>query len=532
LVWVVSILLPTILLLLGIWFLRKFYAKATLNSAIVRTGFGGMRVVLNGGCISLPIIHQTQRVIMGAVSFSVSRTGREALLTGDQLRADIAMEFEFRVAPTVEGVAAAAQLFGSKIERSSETIPDVLKGPLVDTMQTAAADRTLIEMHSDRVSFTNEVETAVTVKANQFGLALISASLLSVDEGDLSQFDENNSFAARGRRRHAELISEQHRERVRIETEMDLVVRENQLAKHQRQLEIERTEREATIAQREVLDQLEATSRAKTETAKSESELKIESTRIETQQKIEAAKVANDEMLRRTEMAAILALEENKIDNDSKLARLRTVDFETQAAEETARAQVLLAAEDVQAQKEKAVVKREHETAELKLKKEIDLGVSQARSEADTLATRTNAEAAAAKTLATAELAKTEAEAEGRVALIAAENSMSEELIRMRLEERKLDRLPEILRQMMKPVEKIDSIKINHIGGLGGQGNPNGENGADGAFSSAMDQILGMAVRLPAMKQMGEEIGIDFDPNIAGRTADYANRIKAKDEKK
>jgi flotillin len=46
-----------------------------------------------------------------------------------------------------------------------------------------------------------------------------------------------------------------------------------------------------------------------------------------------------------------------------------------------------------------------------------------------------------------------------------------------------------------------------------------------------MDQILAMAVRLPAMKQMGEEIGLDFDPNIAGRTADYANRIKAKDTK-
>ena len=45
-----------------------------------------------------------------------------------------------------------------------------------------------------------------------------------------------------------------------------------------------------------------------------------------------------------------------------------------------------------------------------------------------------------------------------------------------------------------------------------------------------MEQILGMAVRLPAMKQMGAEIGLDFDPNLAGRTADYANRIKSKDK--
>jgi flotillin len=89
--------------------------------------------------------------------------------------------------------------------------------------------------------------------------------------------------------------------------------------------------------------------------------------------------------------------------------------------------------------------------------------------------------------------------------------------------------MPEIMTQMMKPVEKIDSIRINHIGGMGG-GQASGE-GVDGAFGSAMDQILGMAVRLPAMKQMGEEIGVDLDINSAGRTADYANRITPKDTK-
>jgi len=529
LIWVISIAALIITLLLGIWFLQKYYAKATLNSALVRTGLGGMHIVLNGGCLCLPIIHQTQRVLMTAVSFSASRTGRQALVTGDQLRADVAMEFEFRVAPTVEGVAAAGQSFGSKIERGGDAIEVVLQGPLVDAMQIAAANRTLDEMHSDRAGFTKDVEMAIAAKANQFGLLLISASLLTVDEGDLSQFDENNSFAAQGRRRHAELISEQRRERVRIETETDLAIRNSALEKHQRQLEIERTEREAAIAQKESLDQLEAESRAKTEIAKSESLLKIETARIESEQKIEITKVANDETVRRSEMTAILALEETKIDNDTMLARLRATEFEAQAVEESARAQVLLAAEDVQAQKEKAVARREHETAELNLKKEIDLSIARAKNDADTHATKTNADAEAKKTLAAAELTKAEAEAKGNAARIEAENSMSDELVRMRLEERRLDRLPEIMTQMMKPVEKIDSIKINHIGGLGEQGNTNVESGA---FGSAMDQILGMAVRLPAMKQMGEEIGLDFDANLAGRTADYANRIKVKDDKK
>ena len=100
----------------------------------------------------------------------------------------------------------------------------------------------------------------------------------------------------------------------------------------------------------------------------------------------------------------------------------------------------------------------------------------------------------------------------------------------MRLEERKLDRLPEIMTQMMKPVEKIDSIRINQISGIGSGSASGGGTGVDNAFGAAMDQILGMAVRLPAMKQMGEEIGLDFDANLAGRTADYAQRTKQKDK--
>ena len=126
-----------------------------------------------------------------------------------------------------------------------------------------------------------------------------------------------------------------------------------------------------------------------------------------------------------------------------------------------------------------------------------------------------------------AERARMEAEAAGRTALNKAENTLADAVIGMRLEERKLDRLPEIMAQMMKPVEKIDSIKINQISGAGG---PGSDGGVDGAFGAAMDQILGMAVRLPAMKQMGEEIGIEFDSNLAGRTADYANRIRDKSD--
>ena len=230
-------------------------------------------------------------------------------------------------------------------------------------------------------------------------------------------------------------------------------------------------------------------------------------------------------------MHALLALEEARIANEIKLAQSRAKEAKAKAEAEEARAQVILAAESVQAQKERAVTQREKEIAKFTQERDIELEGARVKSDVSILLARAQADASARTATASAEKAAMEAEAAGRTALNNAENTLSDAVIRMRLEERKLDKMPEIMTQMMKPVEKIDSIRINQIGGMGGGASSGGE-GVDSAFGAAMDQILGMAVRLPAMKQMGEEIGLDFDAQTAGRTADYANRIKAKDDPK
>jgi len=103
------------------------------------------------------------------------------------------------------------------------------------------------------------------------------------------------------------------------------------------------------------------------------------------------------------------------------------------------------------------------------------------------------------------------------LALIAAENSRSGELMRMQLEQYRLDRMPEIISQMMKPAEKIDSIRIHQVTGFGGSSTPGGQanGGGDGGaarspVTQVMDSILGMALQLPALKSIGESIGVDL----------------------
>ncbi|MDP3527620.1 MAG: SPFH domain-containing protein, partial [Hoeflea sp.] len=260
-VWFFSLLAVFLLLIVAIWFLQRYYAKATLETALVRTGLGGRRVIIDGGCLALPILHQIQRVSMGSVTFPAQRKGRESLLTKDQLRADIEMEFELRVQPTPEGIAIAAQVLGSRIARGGDAVREVVGGALINAMQDAAARRNLAEIHLDRSGYTSEVTHSVAEHAARLGLTMVSVSLVSVDQSDLSQLNEGNAFNAQGMRRLAEMVAEQRKARVQIETETEIAIRESRLAQHQRQLALQRAEREADIAQQEHLDRMQSEAR-------------------------------------------------------------------------------------------------------------------------------------------------------------------------------------------------------------------------------------------------------------------------------
>ena len=73
--WFIFAIVLVIVLVVGIWFLHRFYAKANREIALVRTGLGGQRVVMDGGCLALPILHHVQKVSMRAMAFRIVRDG-------------------------------------------------------------------------------------------------------------------------------------------------------------------------------------------------------------------------------------------------------------------------------------------------------------------------------------------------------------------------------------------------------------------------------------------------------------------------
>ncbi len=97
-----------------VYLLNWLYHRSTKEVAFVRTGFGGETVVINGGALVLPIIHEVTPVNLNVVRISVSRTKESAVITRDRMRVDIEAEFFVRVIQKPDAVAAAASTLGRR----------------------------------------------------------------------------------------------------------------------------------------------------------------------------------------------------------------------------------------------------------------------------------------------------------------------------------------------------------------------------------------------------------------------------------
>jgi uncharacterized membrane protein YqiK len=78
-------------------------------------------------------------------------------------------------------------------------------------------------------------------------------------------------------------------------------------------------------------------------------------------------------------------------------------------------------------------------------------------------------------------------------------------LLRMRL----VDKMEGIIRESVKPMERIEGIKILHVDGLGGGGNghANGDMGA-GLADSVVNSALRFRAQAPLVDQLLKEIGV------------------------
>ena len=72
------------LVIIGI-IIARLYRRSSKEISFVRTGFGGEKVILGGGAIVLPVLHEIIPVNMNTLRLEVRRADDQALITRDRM---------------------------------------------------------------------------------------------------------------------------------------------------------------------------------------------------------------------------------------------------------------------------------------------------------------------------------------------------------------------------------------------------------------------------------------------------------------
>jgi flotillin len=502
------------LLIIGL-VLGRLYRRATREISLVKTGAGGKRVIMDGGAIIIPLLHEVSPVNMKTLRLEVKRAGEGALITKDRMRVDVGVEFYVSVQATEDGISRAAQTLGDRTFDVNQ-LREMIEGKLIDGLRAVAARMTMDELHENRTSFVQEVQNAVSNDLLKNGLELESVSLTALDQTPFDALDENNAFNAVGMRKLAEVIATSKKERAEIDAEAEVSVARSAMEAQKQKMQIARDEEESRIARTQEIETLKAAQDSEVARAREAAESEKERARIKREQEIRAAEIARER-----------AIEEAQIEINEK----SEAESRARASADAARAEAIKASEAIETARAVAQAEREKDIAVIEATREAEREATKLRltaqaeraaavDRAEALREEAQAEADALSIRADAKKKDLLAEAEGRQALANSENTLSSEIIAMRVQLAKLEAMPRIVQEMVKPAEKIDSIRINQISGLGQGGSVGGDGQGKAPVNQAFDAMLGAALQLPAMKKLGEELGMNFDEGLAGVLSD------------
>jgi uncharacterized membrane protein YqiK len=583
---VVLIVIAVIVIAIGAWLLHWLYRRSSKETAFVRTGFGGQKVVLNGGAFVLPIIHEVIPVNMNTLRLEVRRGRESAIITRDRMRVDVVSEFYVRVQEAATAIASAAQTLGQRTMHP-EALGELIEGKFVDALRSVAAEMTMEELHEKRGAFMQKVRAAVAEDLLKNGLELESVSLTNLDQTNMEFFNPSNAFDAEGLTRLTDQIERRKKIRNDIEQDTMIQIRNKNLETEKMGLEIDRDSEYARLEQEREVEIRRATQRAElareravrerdAEQAQLQARQEVEQIRINTERAVEEERINRErtvqaleidrrrsidlseqaarEEVERTRIATERALDEERIRRERDVEQLEIerrkliemaeqmraiavaeqskAQSEAQAGADAAREKAIVAEERVFSAREREVAERrktielilatqeaERQGIGLRLAAATEKQVADDRADAARIIAEGEAEAEKIR-VAVAKL-RHAVEAEGVRQMNEAENTLTPESRQLTMRLRLLEKLEGIIRESVRPMEKIEGIKILQVDGLWGnapqaEGNGDGrQNVAEGIVNSA----LRYRAQAPLIDSLLKELGIEggaFGSGVAG----------------
>ena len=546
-VMVAPVVVIIALVTLGLIFAR-LYQRATKELSFVRTGLGGEKVIMNGGAVVLPILHEIIPVNMNTLKLEVRRANEQALITKDRMRVDVLAEFYVRVKPMSESIAFAAQTLGIRTTKP-ELLKELIEGKFVDALRSVAAEMEMVELHEQRVDFVQKVQQVVSEDLLKNGLELESVSLTGLDQTSKTYFNPDNAFDAEGLTKLTQEIEARRKIRNDIERDTAVEIEKKNLETKRLSLEIAKEEEYAQLEQKREIAVRKASQMS--QIAKEEAEQdklaqnaqilaaqEIEQKRIVSEQEVEESKIHKDQLLQEKGVEKEKSIELAKQDREIAISEKSKLYSIAQAEADKARATAVKAEEEVKTVRETEAAERlkavelvqasqeaEKEAIKVKVGAQAEKMASQDQAEAQRILAQGMAdkEIIGAKAHneavileAQAKAVEYQTEAEGKEAIHKAANILSPEQIAMQIKMRLIEELPKIIEQSVKPMEQIDSIKILQVDGLTQSTGSDGTTTTSGSSDALPDQLVSSALKYRAQSPIVDSLLKEL--NLNGKT--------------
>jgi uncharacterized membrane protein YqiK len=307
-----------------IWLIySRRYQRASKETAFVRTGFGGQKVVMNGGALVFPVLHEVIQVNMNTIRLEVARANQQALITKDRLRMDVQAEFYVRVKPTLNDIAAAAQTLGRRT-MNPDALKELVEGKFVNALRAVAAELNMDDLHQNRSEFVKQVQESVGEGLSKNGLELESVSLSELEQTDRKYFNPDNAFDAQGLTLLTEMIQGRAKQRNAIERDTEIAIRQKDLEAQRRKLELAKEEEFAKLEQQREIEVRRAEQSTNIVKEQVEKERQAKEAEITAKQQVELVQLAFERTVEQERIAKNQLLKEAEISSTHNLQVAQT----------------------------------------------------------------------------------------------------------------------------------------------------------------------------------------------------------------
>ncbi len=537
--------------------MARFLKRPSPSEAIIRIGRAATDVFIARACWIVPILHRAATLSLSTIGLTIRRAGHDALVSKDFISMNLSAEFYVRVEPNEDDVKKAARTIGiDEGHASSEAIgakaQQLLEPKLIGALRAVAAQNDFLQLHLAREHFASEVSKALVEDLGRNGFTLESVTITELTQTPLADMRLDDIFGASGRetvtntvvqkniavkrkqQEEAQITAEIQKEQAIMVAQQDRLEREGKATQEEAAIKAELSKNEA-IETRDLQRQANiAVERARKEQMEQAAEIgrqkTIEAAQVDKQKVIESALVdkaitltmkAKESAEADAEKAAALALRERadqevitvqQVAEAERLKRVAIVASEKSSEQERIKADVAAYMKRVDAE---AMANAQRAAAEGR----ADSARFDAQGLADAVKIKAKAEADAAEMQAVSitKLAEANREAglkEAEVAgqRIAAANARSREVLLADTVQTLIKSAPDIIRELVKPAERIGEIKVLNVsGGMGGgAGAGAGGNGAGSgqfpllgnALGPVAKSILDASAVMPVVREM------------------------------